>query len=249
MCIHECIIQSVFPQQSNPSPPMQRSMTLASAELHREKLKARKTEEQTTDLQDIGDLTPHVSEEALKTIPSTECGDSETISSAEKRLSDSSSLHDRHRLSDHMTRASRSVTPTPAISIEPDIGLKLTVDFINGQENEIVTSDTHVAKSKGSADPNTGIVITSDDESIDGDGLFGEEFVDDSVPLTEDCDSVRSGGVETRELSDSEKATGEVLSQQASRSHPSSGKRSPSNEADPKRSALSPSPSDNVSVR
>lgn len=61
---------------------------------------------------------------------------------------------------------SRSATPTPAISIEPDHGLEWTADMLSLPESEVVTSETSLAKARGS---NTaGPVYPSDDDSVDG---------------------------------------------------------------------------------
>ena len=71
--------------------------------------------------------------------------------------------------------SSRSVTPTPAISIEPESSLELTADMIKGIDNEVITSDTlQSAKARGSNDTGLGVIIPSDDESMDG-VLLGEE--------------------------------------------------------------------------
>lgn len=60
---------------------------------------------------------------------------------------------------------SRSNTPTPAISIEPE--LEWTKDMLSGPESEVVTSDTCLAKARGST--TTSIVLfASDDDSPDG---------------------------------------------------------------------------------
>ena len=70
-------------------------------------------------------------------------------------------------------RSSRSTTPTPAISIEPDGSLELTADMINGIDNEVITSDTlQSARARGSNNTELGVIITSDDESVDGEALL-----------------------------------------------------------------------------
>ena len=79
---------------------------------------------------------------------------------------------------DGSLRSSRSATPTPAISIEPDGSLELTADMINGIDNEVITSDTlQSAKARGSNNTGLGVIIPSDDESVDGEALLllGEE--------------------------------------------------------------------------
>ena len=78
---------------------------------------------------------------------------------------------------DRSLRTSRSATPTPAISIEPDGSLELTADMINGIDNEVITSDTlQSAKARGSNNTGLGVIIPSDDESVDGESLLlGEE--------------------------------------------------------------------------
>lgn len=78
---------------------------------------------------------------------------------------------------DRSLRSSRSATPTPAISIEPDGSLELTADMINGIDNEVITSDTlQSAKARGSNNTGFGVIIPSDDESVDGEALLlGEE--------------------------------------------------------------------------
>ena len=79
---------------------------------------------------------------------------------------------------DGSLRSSRSATPTPAISIEPDGSLELTADMINGIDSEVITSDTlQSAKARGSNNTELGVIIPSDDESVDGEALLllGEE--------------------------------------------------------------------------
>ena len=79
---------------------------------------------------------------------------------------------------DGSLRSSRSATPTPAISIEPDGSLELTEDMINGMDNEVIKSDTlQSAKARGSNNTGLGVIIPSDDESVDGEALLllGEE--------------------------------------------------------------------------
>ena len=79
---------------------------------------------------------------------------------------------------DGSLRSSRSATPTPAISIEPDGSLELTADMINGIDSEVITSDTlQSAKARGSNNTGLGVIIPSDDESVDGEALLllGEE--------------------------------------------------------------------------
>ena len=84
------------------------------------------------------------------------------------------------RLDWSSSRSSRSTTPTPAISIEPDGSLELTADMINSIDNEVITSDTlQSAKARGSNDTGLGVIIPSDDESIDGDVLLMEEEDDE----------------------------------------------------------------------
>ena len=70
---------------------------------------------------------------------------------------------------DHVTRSSRSATPTPAISIEPDaLDLNLTAAILSFDDNEVVTTDTTVAKARSSGDHP--IISYSDVESNDGEG-------------------------------------------------------------------------------
>ncbi len=71
---------------------------------------------------------------------------------------------------------SRSVTPTPAISIEPDLGLEWTADMLSLPESEVVTSDTALAKARGSnTTTSSSVVFPSDDDSLDGDQVFGDD--------------------------------------------------------------------------
>ena len=75
---------------------------------------------------------------------------------------------------DRSLHSSRSATPTPAIFIEPDGSLELTADMINGIDSEVITSDTlQSAKARGSNNTGLGVIIPSDDESVDI--LLGEE--------------------------------------------------------------------------
>ena len=86
-------------------------------------------------------------------------------------------------------RSSRSATPTPAISIEPDGSLELTADMINSIDNEVITSDTlQSAKARGSNNTGLGVIIPSDDESVDGEALLllGEEEEEEEGEGSED---------------------------------------------------------------
>ena len=79
-----------------------------------------------------------------------------------------------------LSSRSRSVTPTPAISIEPNAGLEWTADMLSLKESEVVTSDTSLAKARGSNTTTTSsMVFPSDDESLDGDGVFGDDTPDE----------------------------------------------------------------------
>ena len=81
---------------------------------------------------------------------------------------------------DRVSSRSRSVTPTPAISIEPDLGLEWTADMLSLKESEVVTSDTSLAKARGSNTTTTSsMVFPSDDDSLDGDGVFGDDTPDE----------------------------------------------------------------------
>ncbi|XP_064394517.1 WD repeat-containing protein 44-like isoform X2 [Halichondria panicea] len=69
---------------------------------------------------------------------------------------------------DHVTRSSRSATPTPAICIEPDaLDINLTATILNFDENEIVTSDTAVAKARSSGGDQV-VISYSDVDSNNG---------------------------------------------------------------------------------
>ncbi len=69
---------------------------------------------------------------------------------------------------DHVTRLSRSATPTPAICIEPDaLDINLTATILNFDENEVVTSDTAIAKARSSGVDQV-VISYSDEDSIDG---------------------------------------------------------------------------------
>ncbi len=84
------------------------------------------------------------------------------------------------QMQDRVSSRSRSVTPTPAISIEPDVGLEWTADMLSLKESEVVTSDTSLAKARGSNTTTTSsVVYPSDDDSLDGDGVFGEDTPDE----------------------------------------------------------------------
>ena len=84
-------------------------------------------------------------------------------SSSSEYLSSSSSL-----VREHVSR-SRSATPTPAISIEPDHGLEWTADMLSLPESEVVTSETSLAKARGSnTTASSKVVYASDDDSVDG---------------------------------------------------------------------------------
>ena len=100
---------------------------------------------------------------------------------------------------DGSLRSSRSVTPTPAISIEPDGSLELTADMINGIDSEVITSDTlQSAKARGSNDTGLGVIIPSDDESVDGEALLllgeEEEEEEEGEGLTMEEEQVDIGG-------------------------------------------------------
>ncbi len=71
-------------------------------------------------------------------------------------------------MQDHVTRLSRSATPTPAICIEPDaLDINLTATILNFDENEVVTSDTAIAKARSSGVDQV-VISYSDEDSIDG---------------------------------------------------------------------------------
>ena len=81
---------------------------------------------------------------------------------------------------DRVSSRSRSVTPTPAISIEPDVGLEWTADMLSLKESEVVTSDTSLAKARGSNTTTTSsVTCPSDDESLEGDNVFGDDTPDE----------------------------------------------------------------------
>ena len=69
--------------------------------------------------------------------------------------------------------------PSPAISIEPNTSLELTADMLGDGENEVMTTDALLTRACSSSNANAGVIITSDDESLEGDAVFGgEEFPD-----------------------------------------------------------------------
>lgn len=69
---------------------------------------------------------------------------------------------------------------TPGISIEPNTSLELTEDLFNDGEKEVVTAaaDAPLARGRGSNAGDGGYIIPSDDESLDGDMVFGAEEED-----------------------------------------------------------------------
>ncbi len=72
---------------------------------------------------------------------------------------------------DNVPRSSRSATPTPAICIEPDaLDINLTAAILSFDDNEVVTSDTAVAKASNiGTDAAAQLVINySDEDSNDG---------------------------------------------------------------------------------
>lgn len=69
---------------------------------------------------------------------------------------------------------SRSATPTPAISIQPD-QYEWTSGVLSGTQSEIVTSDTSLAKARGSTTTTAGALVVSDDD----DSLYGAEERDE----------------------------------------------------------------------
>lgn len=104
----------------------------------------------------------------------------------EQRVANSSCVAERlapnqqqHPTSCDTISRSRSATPTPAISIEPDAGLEWTADMLAVPESEIVTSDTSLAKARGSTTTNSSVVYASDDDSMDGDHVFADDTPDE----------------------------------------------------------------------
>ena len=88
---------------------------------------------------------------------------------ADVELDSQSSSVETLAVHDHVTRSSRSATPTPAISIEPDaLDINLTAAILSFDDNEVVTTDTTVAKARSSGDHP--IISYSDVESNDGEG-------------------------------------------------------------------------------
>ena len=68
--------------------------------------------------------------------------------------------------------------PSPAISIEPNTSLELTAEMLDNGESEVITTDAPLTRACSTTNANVGVVITSDDESLDGDAVFGGgEFV------------------------------------------------------------------------
>ena len=142
----------------------------------------------------------------------------------EREVESQSSSVETLSVHDHMTRSSRSATPTPAISIEPDVGLNLsfTAAVLSFDENEIVTTDTTVAKARGFSEDS--VIIHSDDESVDGDQIITDKLQEEGVVS-------EVGGADVQESEDT-----------------TSGKASPDHVSEGKAEAtVSHSESDNVS--
>ena len=99
------------------------------------------------------------------TSDATPCAPSqETLRTSNSQLTISTS---NDSLTQERASRSRSVTPTPAISIEPD--LQWTADMLSIPESEVVTSDTSLAKARGSNTTTTSsVAFPSDDDSLDG---------------------------------------------------------------------------------
>ena len=94
-------------------------------------------------------------------------------------------LHDR-------SSRSRSATPIPGISIEPDLGPEWTADMLSLPESEVVSSETSLAKARGSNTTTPSVVFPSDDESVDG------VFADDTADEEGGGDSEEEGGGEVK---------------------------------------------------
>ncbi len=90
---------------------------------------------------------------------------------------------------------SRSVTPTPTISIEPNVGLEWTADMLSLPESEVVTSETSLAKARGST-TTTSVAFPSDDESIDGDLVFADDTAEEEEEEEEEEGGAESDGGE-----------------------------------------------------
>ena len=89
--------------------------------------------------------------------------------------------HSQSRLSNPPLQdsRSRSATPTPAIAIEPDVGLRWTTHVLLTPESEVVTADTLLAKARGSNTTTSSVGFPSDDDSLEGDTIFGDDSVDE----------------------------------------------------------------------
>lgn len=168
-------------EQPEVSPTKQRSMTAGSADLSKP-LSAGKKQSNTSGGGEGGESDGRRSRKKKSRSPEVRLDSSESsdgeVRQKHRATIDPSIYHMTPQEADHMTRNSRSITPTPGISIQPDVSLELTEDMLNGQENEVVVtiSDTPLARARSSNDTSKGVIIASDDESIDGDLLYAVEY-------------------------------------------------------------------------
>jgi len=103
---------------------------------------------------------------------------------------------------DHTAR-SRSATPIPVISIEPDaLDFKAILSF---DENQVVTTDTNVAKARG-ADGDHGIGY-SDEDSNDGDNPSTSEPVEQAEAVVEQGDTASAPSNDNDNVSDHDQQT------------------------------------------
>lgn len=108
---------------------------------------------------------------------------------------------------------SRSVTPTPAISIEPDVGLEWTAHMLCTPESEVVTSDTFMAKARGSnTTTSSSVMFPSDDESVDGDLVFGDDTADEGGEEGGEADGEGGNLADTKLTQSSEQLPEQVAS-------------------------------------
>ena len=194
-----------FPSQLL-SAPFQRSLTVGSTDLHREKTGARLSSgasgsdsgSERAGIQKARSASPDFEQTSqgvgLSPLLRTNPPDPDQQQSRDALTALSKELSS---FSDGATAADPTdFFPSPAISIEPNTSLELTADMLGDGESEVMTTDAPLTRACSSSNANAGVIITSDDESLDGDAVFGgEEFPD--VP--QELEGMGGGGEEEEE--------------------------------------------------
>ena len=81
------------------------------------------------------------------------------------------SMKDTEVIVEELVKSKTRLSTSPSISIEPDTSLEFTNEMFDNSE-EVESNDMFLSRAVGSNDTREGLVIYSDDESVDGDNLL-----------------------------------------------------------------------------